>query len=97
MHIARQPLSVPANPAAPFEAQERLKGTPPAFVWVESDRGPWLLAIDGQHGGIQVEDHLPPAQKTAAAAVVQSAKGRQAVLTEARQKAAQRAWIGVAA
>lgn len=81
MHIAREINAFPDIACFSFEAEKGLIGRTSSLLWIESDSGSFLLAVDGQNLGIEIEDHRGEGigfhQKSTSESIVEMLKARQ--------------------
>ncbi len=42
----------------PFEAEDSMVGGPSVLAGIVADRGQLLMAVDGEHGPVQVQDGM---------------------------------------
>lgn len=81
MHIAREINAFPDIACFSFEAEKGLIGRTSSLLWIESDSGSFLLAVDGQNLGIEIEDHRGEGigfhQKSTSESIVEMLEARQ--------------------
>jgi len=100
MNIARSQFSVPEVSALAFKAQERMVGRSSALDGVVTDPSLLLLAVDDEHGRVDVQDESrwdsPMDREAVKKTVVQSAQPREDGRGDAQQEAPQGGCIGIA-
>lgn len=99
MDVAGEIDSLPYISCFAFEAKKRLIGRTSSFLGVEANFGSFLLTIDSQYFGIEIEDHRRKGigfhQEIVSESVVKVLKGLQASGAEAFQKPPQGSGIGI--